>query len=223
MGWPTTFVSKSLLLASSTSIGSISTAGGGTVTLSCATLDTARRISVACSSIMGFNVTIAGLNQQGSRISEIIATSTTVPSAGTTTQDFLKVSSVVLSCAITNSSGGCLIGTTSQGGTPWMPVDTTRNPMNVGFSLTPISSLTATSFEYTQDWPDYNPNTGLWSNSTTGRGPQPTISSMGSSVIGPTVTQGSINFPITAWRITFSASNSSGTGGTAASVTQLGV
>lgn len=223
MGWPTTNVTKSLLAASSTSIGSISTAAGGTVTLSCALLDTARRITVTSASLSGPSYVVTGLNQTLQVISETITPSTTVGSAATTTQDFIKVTSVTLSCAITNSSGGLLIGTSSQGGTPWVPVDVTRNPMNVGFQITPTSSLTATSFEYSQDYPSYNTRTGLWDNCAfPTRGPLPTISSLGSSVIGPTTTQGNISTPIASWRITFT-SCSSALGSVGASVTQLGV
>jgi len=224
MGWPETVVSKSLLAASSTAVGSISTAAGGTVTLSCATLDSARRITVFSASLSGPTYVITGLNATGQVIKETIIPSTTVVSAATTVQDFIKVTAVSLSCAITNSSGGLLIGTSSQGGTPWVPIDTTKTPPYVGFLLTPTSSLTATSFEYSQDYPSYNTNTGLWDNcASPTRGPLPTISSMGSSVVGNAVTQGYINFPITSWRITFSTSGSSGTGIANASVTQSGV
>src|SRR5262249_34537407 len=218
MGWPITTVVKTLLAASSTAIGSISTAGGGTVTLSCATLDTARRISVFSASLSGPSYVITGLNAYGKQITETVVPSTTVVSVGTTTQDFLKVSSVVLSCAITNSSGGFLIGTSTSGGTPWVPVDTTRNPMNVGLAWLPASSLTQTNFEYTDDYPFYDPVSGTWPQcASPTQGPQPTISSLGSSVVGPSATIGSVTTPIAAWRITFDSTGSSGTGGTQAS------
>lgn len=224
MGWPTTNVTKTLLAASSTSIGSISTAAGGTVTLSCVTLDTPRRISVFSASLSGPTYVITGLTHGNVQISETITPSTTVVSVATTTQDFIKVTSVTLSCAITNSSGGFLIGTSTNGGSPWYVTDTTRNPMNVGFAITPVSSLTQTSFEYTNDYPTYDPRTATWPQSASPtRGPQGTISSLGSSVIGPSVTNGSIQTPFMAWRLTFSCSGSSALGGTAASVTQLGV
>jgi hypothetical protein len=223
MGWPVTTVVKTLLAASSTAIGSISTAAGGTVTLSCVTLDTARRISVFSASLSGPTYTITGLNQYGKQISETIIPSTTVVSVATTTQDFLKVSSVVLSCSLTNSSGGFLIGTSTNGGTPWLPIDTTRNPTNVGFTLLPASSLTQTNFEVTDDYPFYDPISGTWPQcASPTQGPQPTISSLGSSVVGPSATIGSITTPFTAWRITFDSTGSSGTGGTQASVMQLG-
>jgi hypothetical protein len=223
MGWPTTTVTKTLLAASSTAVGSISTAAGGTVTLSCATLDTARRISVFSASLSGPTYTITGLNQYGKQITEVVIPSTTVVSVGTTTQDFLKVTSVVLSCSITNSSGGFLIGTSTSGGTPWMPIDTTRNPTNIGFTLLPASSLTQTNFEYSDDFPFYDPVAGNWPLcANPAAGPQPTISSLGSSVVGPSATIGSVSTPFTAWRITFDSTGSSGTGGTQASVMQLG-
>ena len=224
MGWPATNVTKSLSLASSTSIGSISTANGGTVTLSCTTLDSARRITVTSASLSGPTYVVFGRQvANGPIISETIIPSTTVGSAATTVQDFIQVTAVTLSCAITNSSGGLLIGTSTQGGTQWYPVDTTRNPVNLSFQLTPTSSLTATSFEYSQDAANYNPRTGLWDNcAAPTRGPLPTISSLGSSVIGPATTAGFITTPIVSWRITFT-SCSSALGSVGASVLQSGV
>lgn len=224
MGWPTTNFTKTLLAASSTSIGSISTAAGGTVTLSCVTLDTARRISVFSASLSGPVYTIGGLNAYNQQIYETITPSTTVVSVATTVQDFIKVTSVTLSCAITNSSGGFLIGTSTNGGTPWYPVDTVVNPMNVGFAIVPASSLTQTSFEYTNDYPYFDPVSRTWPKSAfPTRGPLPTISSLGSSVVGPSATNGYIQTPFAAWRITYSCSGSSGLGATGVSVTQLGV
>lgn len=215
------YVTKNLAAASSTSIGSISTAAGGTVTLSCALLDTARRITVTCASLSGPNYVVTGLNQSLNQISETIVPSTTVGSAATTTQDFIKVTSVLLSCSVTNSSGGFLIGTSSQGGTPWRVVDTTRNPVNLQFGIDITSPTTAVlvSFEYTYDYPNYNPVTGLWDGRAPTGGPVPTISSLGSSVSLDTI--GNINYPIVAWRITLSSS-SSGAGSVAASVLQAG-
>ena len=226
MGWPVTTVTKTLLAASSTSIGSFSTAAGGTVTLSCVTLDTARRIIVACSTTFGIPTTLTGLNDTGQVIRETVFPSTGVGNSsatGTTTQDFIKVTSITFSCAITTSSGGGLFGTSTQGGTPWYTVDKTRNPMNIGFNLVPASSLTQTSFEYTQDAPVFDPVSNTWTGCAfPTRGPLPTISSLGSSVIGPSATQGYIQTPIAAWRITLS-SCSSALGATTAAVTQLGV
>jgi hypothetical protein len=223
MGWPTTTVTKTLLLASSTSLGSISSAS--VVTLSCATLDTARRISIFSASNSITSYVITGLNAYGKQITETIFPSTTVVSVGTTTQDFIKVTSVSMSSVLASTGGLPLIGTSTVGGTPWMPVDTTRNPMNVGFTLVPTSSQSQTSFEYTNDYPFYDPIAGNWPQCAfPTKGPQPTISSLGSSVVGPSATIGSISTPFAAWRITFASSNSSGTiGGTQASVTQLGV
>ncbi len=214
-------VSKFLAAASSTSVGSISTAAGGTVTLSCATLDTARRISVFSASLSGPIYTITGLNETGNQITETITPSTTVVSAATTTQDFKKVTSVVLSCAITNSSGGLLIGTTTQGGTPWTPVDTTRNPINVSFAIdiTSPSTVVVASFEVTNDYPTYDQVSRLWGGASPTRGPQPTISSLGSSVTLDTF--GLVTVPFAAWRVTITSS-SSGAGSVSASVVQSG-
>jgi hypothetical protein len=217
MGWPTTVVTKVLAAASSTSVGSITSSG--IVTLSCATLDTARRISIFSASAGSPSFTITGLNQSGNQISETITPSTSVASNATTTQDFLKVSSIVGSCVSAGSSGGWLVGTSTVGGTPWAPIDTTRNPTYVSFQLQPTSSQTQTSFEYSQSYPNYDPVAGAWVGSS--NGPQPTISSLGSSVVGPGTTQGYINFPIVAWRLTFASTVATAT--TQASVMQDGV
>ncbi len=214
-------VTKSLATASSTSIGSISTAAGGTVTLSCATLDTARRISVFSASLSGPVYTITGLNQYLNQISETVTPSTTVVSVATTIQDFIKVTSVTLSCAVTNSSGGFLIGTSTNGGTPWVPVDTTRNPTNLSFNvdITSPSTVVVASFEYTNDYPSYDQVTRTWGGQNPTGGPKPTISSLGSSLTLDGV--GSITTPIAAWRVTLSSSSSSA-GSVAVTVVQSG-
>lgn len=217
-----TYVTKNLTTASSTSIGSISTAAGGTVTLSCAILDTARRITVTSASLSGGTLTVIGLNQAGNVISEVITPSTTVGSAATTTQDFIKVTSVLLSCSLTNSSGGLLIGTTTQGGTPWYSVDTVPNPTALSFQIgiTSASTVVAASFEYTLDSPQYNNQTNTWPGANPTTGPRVSISSLGSTLTS-TNTIGLISFPITAWRITATSSSSSA-GSVLATVLQSG-
>jgi len=216
-----TYVTKSLAVASSTAVGSISTAANGTVTLSCALLDTARRITVTSASLSGPVFTIFGLNETLNPISETITPSTTVGSAATTTQDFIKVTAVTLSCAITNSSGGFLIGTNTQGGTSWRPVDTFRDPINLGFDInvTSPSTVVLASLEYSMDYPEYNPNTRLWGGATPTQGPRAVISSLGSSVTADTI--GSITIPFAAWRLTIT-STSSAAGSVIASVIQAG-
>jgi hypothetical protein len=216
------YVSKILAVASSTAIGSISTAGGGTVTLSCALLDTARRITVTSASLSGPVYTVTGLNESLNLITEVITPSTTVGSAATTVQDFVKVTSVTLSCAITNSSGGLLIGTNTQGGTPWQVVDTTRNPINLGFNIQITSPATtvAVSFEYSMDYPAFNPVTRQWVGTPATVGPRPIISTLGSTVTS-SATNGYITTPIQAWRITLT-STSSAAGSANASIIQSG-
>lgn len=214
------YVSKLLAAASSTSVGSFSSAS--VVTLSCAVLDTARRITIVGASALNNNTfTITGLNQQGSVISEVIAPSTATPGVATTTQDFLKVTSVTLSCLLTSSGGG-LIGTTTQGGTPWTVVNNDVDLTAVSFKLgiTSASTVVAASFEYTMDYPFYNQQTGLWGGATPTQGPQPTISSLGSTATS-SQTIGLINFPISAWRVTVTSSSSSA-GSVLATVLQSG-
>jgi len=161
------------------------------------------------------------LHQYGSQISETITTSTTVVSGGVTTQDFIKVTAVSVSCAFSNSSGGGIIGTNTQGGTPWQVVDTTRNPISLEFNIDVTSPTTVAivSFEYSMDYPTYDQNTRLWGGAAPTAGPRPTISSLGSSVTLDTI--GNINFPIAAWRLTLT-STSSAAGSVAATILQSG-
>jgi hypothetical protein len=215
-----TYITKSLLAASSTSIGSFSSAG--VVTLSCVTLDTARRISVASASALGQTFTIFGLNQTGNAISESIATSSAVAGTpGVTTQDFIKVTNVTISSAL-SSGGGGIIGTNTQGGTPWNPINTIPSPTAVSFNLavTSASTVVAASFETTFDYPSYDPRSNTWGGGSPTTGPRPTISSLGSTVTSSGTT-GILTNAFAAWRVTITSSSSSA-GSVLATVLQSG-
>jgi hypothetical protein len=191
--------------------------------LSTITLDTARRITVASASLSGPSYVVTGLNQAGNVISETIVPSTTVVSIATTTQDFIRVTSVSLSSAISaNSSGGFIIGTNTQGGTPWAPINTVVDPTAVSFQLqiTAPSTLVAASFETTFDYPSYDLRTNTWGGGAPTTGPRATISSLGSTVTSSGTT-GLISAPIAAWRVTVTSSSSSA-GSVLASVLQSG-
>jgi hypothetical protein len=215
-------VSKILAAASSTSIGTFSS--GLATTLSCATLDTARRILIWGTSAMGQAVTLTGLNAGLNQISETVQTSTVTATAqaGTATiQDFIKVTSVSFGSTAGVTSTAAYLGTNSQGGCPWQVVDTCINPINLEFdiNITSPSTVVAVSFEYSMDYPEYDPNARAWDGVNPTGGPRPTISSLGSTVTLDTI--GNINFPVAAWRITVT-STSSGAGSVMTSVTQAG-
>lgn len=204
-----TYVTKSLVAASSNILGSFSSASVVSL-FSSINLDTARRITVAgTSALNNASFTVTGRQIIGGPIiSETILTSTATPGTATTTQDFIQVTSFTLSCALTSSGGG-IIGTNTQGGTSWQPVNTISNPVHVEFRLgiTSASTVTAASFEYTMDYPSYNPNTGLWGGATPTQGPQPIVSSLGSTATS-SATVGLLSFPFAAWRITVTSTSS---------------
>lgn len=197
-------LTKNLAAASSTGIGTFSSAAAVTLN-NTASLGTGRRILIWGSSFLGATATITGTCEGGTIISESVATSTVSGGTAETTQDFLTVSAVTLSCAVTSTAG--YIGTSSHGGTPWYVVDTFRNPMNVEFILSPTSTSIIASLEYTLDYPSYNVQQSKWNTANSSAGPIPTISSLGSSVSANTA--GLINFPIAAVRLTLTSSSSS--------------
>lgn len=209
------YVTKNIAAASSTGVGSFSS--GGTITLSCATLDTGRRIILWGSTSVAGNITIYGLSEAGTPISETLVGST-IGSVVTSVQDYIKINALSLPSAGFASTTGYL-GTSSQGGTPWQAVDTNRSPVNVGFTLTPTTSAIVASFEYTTEAPIYLSPQARWQNPNSVTGPQPTVSSLGSSVTA--AAYGAITTPIAAWRVTLT-STSTGAGTINAAVVQSG-
>ncbi len=211
-------VTKTLAAASSTGLGSFSSAG--VVTLNTSKLDTARRIIVWGSTAVDNTILITGTNQYGTVISEAVFGSTVTGTAVATTQDFLSVTSVTMSTAGVTSTTG-YIGTSTNGGTAWVPIDNTRPYPNLSFQISPDSTGTQTSLEYTFDNIQY-PWTNVTSTSTgtnmwRSGAPYPVISSLGSSAAA--LTQGLLILNPTAWRITMS---SSGSGTVTATVIQSG-
>ena len=210
------YVSKNLIAASSTGIGTISSAGVVS-TLNSSSLGTGRRIAVWGSTSVATTFQITGTSEFGSVISETI-TGSSIGTEVATTQDFLTVTAVTPgSTAITSTTG--YIGTNTQGGTPWQVVDTWRNPTGLGFNVTPTTTGIVASLEVTMDYPSYNRQTSLWAGNNTLTGPRPTISTACSSVTA--ATNGNIAYPLAAWRITLT-STSSGAGTVNATVIQSG-
>lgn len=198
-----TYLTKSLATGSSTGVGTFSSAG--VVTLGAGTsFTTGRRVLIWGSSALGATIKITGTSEGGTIISESVASSTAVGGTAETIQDFGSVTAITVSCGIASTAG--YIGTSSRGGTPWVVVDTTRNPINVEFSLTPSSTAIVASLEYTLDYPSYDVQLGEWNAANSTSGPVARVSSLGSSVVANTI--GLINSPVAAVRVTLTSSSS---------------
>lgn len=209
-------VSKYLPTGSTNAVGTFSSAG--VVTLGTgATFTTGRRVIVVGSSALGATVKITGLSESGTPISESVASSTTPGTAVQTTQDFLSVTAVTVSCAQASTTG--FIGTSSQGSTPWYISDLTRNPINFEFYVRPTSTGVTATLEYTFDYPSYDVQGGLWNTQNSTAGPI----AIASTVITALATAGFENktIPLAAWRIVLTSS-SSAAGGVAGTVIQSG-
>ena len=207
-------VTKNISAASSAGIGTFSSAETS-VTVNSSSLGTARRIIVWGSTSVATTFTITGTNGAGLPLSEVI-TGSSVGAAVATTQDFLTVTSVTLASVVASTAG--YVGTNTQGGTPWKIIDTWRDPINVGFNVTPTSTSVIASLEVTMDYPSYSTASG-WEGQNPLTGPAATISTACSSVTS--ATNGSINYPFAAWRVTLT-STSSGAGSVNATVIQSG-
>lgn len=149
------YVSKTLLIASSTGIGTLSTASVSTVNSS--NLDTQRRIIVWGSSNTSTSatITIIGTREGGTPVRETVTGPASAGAGATatvaTTQDFLSVTSVSASSVL---SAPLTFGTNTTGGTPWKPVNNHGAlPVQVGCYLTLSSSAITVSMEMTMDDP----------------------------------------------------------------------
>lgn len=204
-----TYVSKTLIAASSNGIGSVSTAATSVVTVNSSVLDTSRRIvfySTADASSMDFTVFGYGSSLSATLQSEVVIGSTASGLAATTTSDFYKVTSVTIS---TNANIPFLIGTSSVGGTPWQITDWHGSPSVIGAALTFTTSANGMtgSIELTMDDPTNtypNPNLTV----------PGVIRSTSHVVAASTTSFGIANvdansfFPVSAWRMTLTSSSS---------------
>jgi hypothetical protein len=128
------YLSKNLVAASSTGIGTISSASPAVTTLNTSQLDTQRRISIfsASASLASFSFTITGTRQGPGIVTETI-TGPTSNVAVTTTQDFLSVTSILASCAPIATPA--IFGTNTVGGTPWQSVNLHVTPIQIGCGM----------------------------------------------------------------------------------------
>jgi hypothetical protein len=143
------YVQKLLIAASSTGLGTLSTAAVATINSS--VLDTQRRITAWTTGATSTSatITIIGTREGGTPVRETI-TGPTSNAAVATTQDFLSITSVSASSVL-----GSVItfGTNTSGGTQWKPINTHTTPIQVGCYLTLSSTSIIASMEITMDDP----------------------------------------------------------------------
>lgn len=221
------YVSKTLVAASSTIVGSVSTAATPVITVNSSNmpLDTQRRIifTSTAADTSTLTLTITGTNQTGATFSESVKGSTAGAGASaTTTSDFLTVTSL---SASSNPNVAILVGTSSAGGTPWQISNWNGYPpMQIGAAITLSTSANGMTgqIDITMDDP-----IRIYPNPTY-TVPNVFNSTSHVSVAVSTNSWGIVNVdannlvPIAAWRLTITSS-SSGAGTVSASVLQAGV
>lgn len=196
---------KSLTAASANCIAqSQSLAGAGPLTLNgsavsggVATLDTQRRViihSAADDSAQTWTVT--GTNEGGAPIKDIFAAANTGDAQSNL--DFFTVTSIVCSGATAST---VTAGTNTVGSTPWKLVQDTANPTSISLYAQLLSGAASANVEYTYD--GILPSAGVQSAiANAGQSPNPAV------VLHPQMqgfsasTEGAIDWPITAWRMT---------------------
>lgn len=124
------YVTKSLVTASSTGIASISSGQSSAASLNSSQLDTQRRITIWASSlgVTTASFTITGTQEGGGSIYEVLTGPSSIAPA-VTIQDYLTVTSVVASSALQSQ---VVVGTNTQGSTPWQSVNVHITPVMVG-------------------------------------------------------------------------------------------
>lgn len=225
-----TYVSKNLVAASSTGIGTISSASPAVTALNSSQLDTQRRISIfsASASLAGFTFTVVGTREGAGTVRETI-TGPTSNVAVATAQDFLSVTSILASCAPIATPA--IFGTNTTGGTPWQGINLDISPIQVGGAMTfssTANSLTA-SVEYTMDNVFLPPPAQVPGGIPYPINTVPTIftsttfsSRTSNNADGINVVGTATLIPFQAWRMTLTSS-SSGAGSVNMSVIQAGI
>lgn len=212
-------VTKSLTAASDNCIAAnqtLSGAGnfnlnGSAVSGGVATLDTGRRVLLTfAGDETGHNFTIYGtLQSTGAAISEVVAGTT----AGTvaTVQDFKTVTQATSDSATT---GNVKIGTNGVGSSPWNVVNYNISPVNLSFGGVVTGTVNFT-VEYTYD----NPQNQVQINFPPNVVKVPTAWALSAMTSKAANTDGTINDPIFAWRVTVN----SGTGSVTVTGVQAGI
>jgi hypothetical protein len=220
------YVSKTLFLASSNGIATLSSGLTAPTSINSSNLDTQRRIQIAASSgsESGAKFTITGTNQSGQIISETLTGPTSI-AAVATSQDFLSVTSIISSSAINSQ---VIIGTNTVGGTPWQGVNLNRVPLSIGAAMTFSSTANSMSaqLDITMDYP-WGPFGGAGGLPAPINSP-PTVfqsthwQSITSNLWDGINVVGSVFVPIAAWRLTLTSSSSSA-GNVNVSAVQAGI
>ncbi len=222
------YVSKNLVAASSTGIGTLSSASPGVATLNTSNLGTQRRVTIwsTGATLASASFTVTGTREGGGAVQETI-TGPTSNTAVATTQDFLTVTSVSASSVITNQA---TIGTNTQGGTAWNPANLHVTPQEIGCAL--VFSSTANSMTASMEFTFDNPT--ITSAGVVAGGLPAPVNSVPVSVISTAFSSatsntwgrlnvaGSATVPIGWWRMTLTSS-SSGAGTVNAAVIQAGI
>jgi hypothetical protein len=221
-----TYLSKSLSVASSTGIGTISSAAPAVIVLNSSQLDTQRRIAVFSSSLTLASAvfTIRGTREGGGVITETLTGLTSVGGTNpvvTTQQDYLSVTSISASSQIERVA---IFGTSSQGGTPWHLVSVANNPIVVSAAITLSSSglamtgaIDVTLDDPTRTFPNPNFTAPQSFNSTSHVGAPTSTNAWGIVNV-----DANSNTPITAFRLTMT-STAGATGTVSATVLQSGL
>lgn len=125
------------------------TLNGSTVTAGVATLDIARRVSIASgSNDSGITFTVVGTNRTGNALSETVTGAS--GAAAATTQDFATVSAVSHTGSV---AGTVTVGTNGVASSSWLVIDRHNNIVNLGVGVV-ISGTINWTVEYTYDDPN---------------------------------------------------------------------
>lgn len=187
-----------------------------------ATLDVQRKVLItSAGNDSGITFTILGTNNDNGPFAEIVTggNATGVP----TTQDFKTVTSVRANGATAST---VQVGTNGSASSKWFPLDTGRNPTNVGFFFFVVGTVNYT-LELTQDdpnniinaipvqiWDRYAPTNNLFNN--------PPRSFNDNTVSGEIASQSyQMTFTCFAWRLTVN-SGATGTSSVQAEAIQAG-
>lgn len=186
------------------------TINGSAATGGVATLDKQRKVLItSAGNDSGITFTVYGTNNDNNTFQETITGGNAVAVA--TTQDFLTVTRVATSAATAST---VQVGTNGVASSKWFPVDTGRNPINIGHFFR-VSGTVNYTLELTQDDPNniinaipvqvldrYVPQNSLYNN--------PPRSFNDNTVAGEVASQSYLQtFPCFAWRLTV---NSGATG-----------
>lgn len=202
-------LSKNLVAGNATTVVNAQavTAPGVAFTLATSSLDTQRRLLITAAGNEAANsFVVVGTNQAGFPITETV----TGPNASTT-QSNLDFKSITSIKALATTADTVSVGLNGVGSSLWQIVNWHVSPSNIEVAAVVMSAVSAVNYtiQYTYDDPNNLPS-GV---STPQPFNHPTLAALTASL------DGSINDPITAWRLTVN----SGTGTVRATGIQAGI